>query len=141
MTDTNDNQQDRDRESNIRQRAIEAYDGARESVTGAGRRATDGIDEAPLIALAAGLAAGALFAALLPRTESETRLFRPVGDRITDTARSAAAAAKEAGTSRLAELGLTREKGAETLRSIFQGAEDAARTSAQAALSAARERE
>ena len=141
MTDTNTNPQDRSRDSSVRRRAIEAYDGARDSVAGAGRRATDGIDEAPLIALAAGLAAGALIAALLPRTESETRMLRPVGDRLTGTARAAAAAARDAGASRLAELGLTREKGAETLRSIFHGAEDAARTSAQAALSAARERE
>ncbi len=132
---------EQDSDSKIRSRAIEAYDGARDSVAGAGHRATDGINEAPLIALAAGLAAGALIAALLPRTESETRMLRPVGDRLSGTAKAAAAAAKEAGTSRLAELGLTREKGAETLRSIFQGAEDAARTSAQAALSAARTRE
>ena len=129
------------KDNKVRQRAIEAYDGALDSVAGAGRRAGDGIDDAPLIALAAGVAAGALLAALLPRTQSETRLLRPVGDRLSETAKAAAAAAKEAGTSRLAELGLTREKGAETLRSIFQGAEDAARTSAQAALSAARERE
>lgn len=141
MSDTNTSPQDQTRDSSVRRRAIEAYDGARESVAGAGRRATDGIDEAPLIALAAGLAAGAVIAALLPRTESEARLLRPIGDRLTGTARAAAAAAREAGTSRLAELGLTREKGAETLRSIFSGAEDAARTSAQAALGAARERE
>ena len=132
---------DRNSDNSIRSRAIEAYDGAREGVAGAGRRATDGIDEAPLIALAAGVAAGALLAALLPRTESETRLLRPTTDKLTDTARAAAAAAKEAGTSRLAELGLTPEKGRETLRSIFEGAGDAAKTSAQAALSAARERE
>jgi hypothetical protein len=136
MTDTN-----RDSDSSIRSRAIHAYDDARDSVAGAGRRANDGIDEAPLIALAAGLAAGALIAALLPRTATETRLLRPTADRLTGTARAAAAAAKEAGTSRLAELGLTREKGAETLRSIFDGAGDAARKSADAALSAARDHE
>lgn len=138
MTDTNNPQ---DRDSGIRQRAIEAYDGARDSVAGVGRRATDGIDEAPLIALAAGVAAGALLAALLPRTESETRLLRPTTDKLTDTARAAAAAAREAGTSRLAELGLTPEKGRETLRSIFEGAGDAAKVSAEAALDAARTRE
>ncbi len=132
---------DQDNETTIRQRAIEAYDGARDGVAGAGRRATDGIDEAPLIALAAGLAAGALLAALLPRTESETRLLRPTADKLTGTAKAAAAAAKEAGTSRLAELGLTPEKGRETLRSIFEGAGEAAKTSAQAALDAARTRE
>ena len=38
MTDINDNR------DSIRQRAIEAYDGARDSVAGAGRRATEGID-------------------------------------------------------------------------------------------------
>lgn len=132
---------ERDSDNSIRSRAIEAYDGAREGVAGAGKRATDGIDEAPLIALAAGLAAGALLAALLPRTQSETRLLRPTADKLTGTARAAAEAAREAGTSRLAELGLTREKGAETLRSIFEGASDAAKISANAALSAAREHE
>jgi hypothetical protein len=131
MTDQDDN--------SIRSRAIEAYGDARDSVAGAGRRATEGIDEAPLIAIAAGLAAGALLAAILPRTRSETRLLRPTADRLAGTAKAAAAAAKEAGTSRLAELGLTREKGAETLRSIFDGAGDAARKSADAALSAARD--
>ena len=140
MTEPNTSQQDK-RDTGVRQRAIEAYDDARDTVAGAGRRANDGIDEAPLIALAAGIAVGALLAALLPRTESESRILRPVGDRLTGTAKAAAAAAKEAGTSRLAELGLTRKKGAETLRSIFEGAGDAAKTSAQAALSAARERE
>lgn len=128
-------------DNTIRSRAIEAYDGARDGVADAGHRATDGIDEAPLIALAAGLAAGALIAALLPRTTTETRLLRPTADRLTGTAKAAAAAAKDAGTSRLAELGLTREKGAETLRSIFDGASDAARKSADAALSAARDHE
>jgi len=132
---------ERDSDNSIRQRAIDAYDGAREGVAGAGKRATDGIDQAPLVALAAGLAAGALLAALLPRTQSETRLLRPTADKLTGTARAAAEAAREAGASRLAELGLTREKGAETLRSIFEGAGDAAKISANAALSAARTRE
>ena len=132
---------DRDSDSNIRSRAIEAYDDAREGVAAAGKRATDGIDEAPLVALAAGLAAGALLAALLPRTQSETRLLRPTADKLTGAAKAAAEAAREAGTSRLAELGLTPEKGRETLRSIFEGAGEAAKTSAEAALSAARARE
>jgi hypothetical protein len=104
-------------------------------------RATEGIDEAPLLALAGGLAAGALLAALLPRTDTERRALRPIGDKLTGTAKAAASAAKDAGTSRLAELGLTPEKGRETLRSIFEGAGDAAKTSAQAALGAARTRE
>ena len=136
MTDT-----DNDNDSGIRGRAIHAYDDARGTVADAGARASDGIDEAPLIALAAGVAAGALLAALLPRTKSEARLLRPATERLTGTAKAAMTAAKDAGTSRLAELGLTREKGAETLRSIFDGASDAARKSADAAISAARDHE
>ena len=141
MTDQDKDRQDNAPESGVRQRAIEAYDGARENVAGAGRKANDAIDEAPLIALAGGLALGAILAALLPRSESEARMLRPVGDKLTGTAKAAVAAAKDAGTSRLAELGLTREKGAETLRSIFEDASDAANTSAQKVLSAARTRE
>lgn len=124
--------------STARRKAIDAYDGARGSVNYAGRRAADTVSEAPLIALAGGLAAGALLAALLPRTEAERRALRPVGRKLSESTRAAAQAAKEAGTSRLDELGLTPEKGKETLHSIFEGAGDAAKASAQAAVSAAR---
>ena len=85
-----------------------------------------------------GLAAGALLAALLPARKAKGGA--PPGRRsISETAKAAAAAAKEAGTSRLAELGPLAKR-ARRPASIFQGAEDAARTSASA-LSAARERE
>jgi hypothetical protein len=121
-----------------RQRAIEAYEDARDSVAGASRRAADGLAEAPLIALAGGLAAGALIAALLPRTDSERRLVRPTARRVRETARAAYDAAKETVSQRLDELGLNREKGEETIRSLLQGVTDAAKASAEAALGAAR---
>jgi hypothetical protein len=117
-----------------RQRAIEAYDDARE-------RVSDTFFEAPLIALAGGIAAGALIAALLPRTESETRLVRPTARRMKATARAAYNAAKETGSERLNELGLNREKGEQTIRSLLQGVTDAARVSGQAAFDAARNKD
>ncbi len=142
MTDTQYEDDGREGGSGLvgsaRQKAIEAYGDARESVSNAGRRVGESLDEAPLIALAGGLAAGALLAALLPRTESEARVLRPVGKRLTGTARAAAQAARQAGTQRLDELGLTPQKGMETLRSIVDGAGEAAKVSAQAALSTAR---
>ena len=110
-----------------RQRAIEAYAGARD-------RATDTLGQAPLLALAGGLAAGALIAALLPRTESETRLVRPTARRVKSTARAAIDAARDTGTKRLDELGLNREKGEATIRSLLDGLTDAARASANAAV-------
>jgi len=121
-----------------RQRAIEAYESARDSVSSAGRRAADTFGEAPLIALAGGIAAGALIAALLPRTDAETRLVRPTAKRVKDTARAAYKAARDTGSGKLNELGLNREKGEETIRSLFQGVTDAAKASGQAALDAAR---
>jgi hypothetical protein len=110
-------------------------------VSGAGRRAVDTIGEAPLIALAGGLAAGALIAALLPRTDTEAKLVRPTARRVKNTARAAYNAAKETGSERFSELGLTRDKGEETIRSLLQGVTDAAKASAQAAVDAARNKD
>ena len=142
MTDDRNQQQAEDRSfaETARQRAIDSYASARDSVSGAGRRVADGLSEAPLIALAGGLAAGALIAALLPRTDSETRLVRPAARRVKDSARAAYRAARETGTQQLGDLGLTREKGEETIRSLFQGMTDAAKASAQSALDAARDK-
>jgi hypothetical protein len=114
-----------------RQRAIEAYEGARERTAGT-------LSEAPLIVLAGGLAAGALIAALLPSTRTETRAVRPTARRVKDSARAAFRAAKDSGSDKLGELGITREKGEDTIRSLFRGVGDAARASANAALDAAR---
>ena len=131
MTDETTSQTEDYAGTSSRQRAIEAYDSARE-------RVSDTFGEAPLIALAGGLAAGALFAALLPRTEAETRAIGPTAKRVKQTARAAYEAAKDTGTQRLDELGLNRTKGEETIRSFLEGVTDAAKASGQAALDAAR---
>ena len=110
-----------------RERAIEAYDNAR-------RKATGGVDEAPLLALAGGLAVGAALAAIIPASRRERELLGPVAGRIKDRAGDAVSAAKDAGQARLDELGLTRDKGTETLRTILEGAGDAAKASAEAAV-------
>ena len=117
-----------------RQQAIYAYDGA----GGARRTATDTLNESPLIALAGGIAAGALLAALLPKSKAEQKLLGPVSERLTGTAKAAAEAARDAGTQRLEELGLTRDAGVDTIKSILKGAGDAAKTSAQAAVGTVR---
>jgi hypothetical protein len=121
-----------DPDSSPRQRAIEAYEGAR-------GRAADTLGEAPLLALAGGIAAGALIAALLPRTGTEERLVGPTARRVKKTAKAAYQAARDTGSDKLGELGLTREKGEETIRSLLEGVADAAKASANAALGAARD--
>jgi len=114
-----------------RQRAIEAYESARDS-------AADTLGEAPLLALAGGIAAGALIAALLPRTDAETKALRPAARRVKDTARQAFSAAKDTGSKRLDELGLSTDKASETIRNLFGELTDAAKASGTAALEAAR---
>jgi len=114
-----------------RQRAIEAYESAR-------GRAVDTLGEAPLLALAGGIAAGALIAALLPRTDAETRLVRPTARRVKKSARAAFDAARDTGSQRLDGMGLNRQKGEETIRSLLDNLTEAARASANAAVDAVR---
>ena len=117
--------------ASARQRAIDTYESARE-------RTVDTLSEAPFIAIAGGLAAGALIAALLPRTETETRLARPTARRVKESARAAFEAARDTGSQHLDELGLSRQKGEETIRNLLDGLTDAARASANAAADAVR---
>ena len=117
-----------------RQRAIRAYEDAR-------GRATDTLGQAPLLALAGGLAAGALIAALLPRTDAEAKLVRPTAKRVKDSAKAAFVAARDTGTQRLDELGISREKGENTIRNLLDGLTDAAKASASAAVDAVRKQD
>ena len=114
-----------------RQRAIRAYGDAR-------GRATDTLGQAPLLALAGGIAAGALIAALLPRTNAETRLVRPTARRVKSSARAAAEAARDTSKQRFQDLGFTREQGEKQLNNYFEGLRDTAKASADAALDAVR---
>ncbi len=127
-------QQDRRESQTSREQAIETYDSAR-------RTAAGGINDAPLLALAGGLAAGAVLAALIPASRKERELLGPVAGRIRDRAGDAVNAARDAGQARLDELGLTPDKGTETLRTILEGAGDAAKASAEAAAAAIRGRQ
>ncbi len=121
-----------------RERAIEAYEEARNSLADGGRQVRDSLAEAPLIALAGGIAAGAIIAALLPRTERETQLVRPTVKRVRETAKAAYDAARETGSTKLEEAGISRDRGKATFQSLIDGITDAAKASAGAAYDAAR---
>jgi hypothetical protein len=91
-----------------------------------------------MIALAGGLAAGALIAALLPRSRAEQRLLAPVGDKLSESGRAAVGAAKSAGLDKLGELNLTRDAGQGLIQNILDGIGQAARSSGEAAVGAVR---
>ena len=122
----------------LRERAIDAYDTARERAAVARTDAREGLGNAPLLTLGGGLALGAVIAALLPKTSVEDRVFGKVGGRIAGGARAAADAAKEAGREKLSELNITRDAGASAVQSLVDGLREAARTSGEAALGAVR---
>jgi hypothetical protein len=124
MSDSNS---DQGRDRDLRTRAIEAYDSALDSASGAGRRASESIGDAPLIALGAGVALGAVLAAIIPTSRKERELLRPYGDRVTGAARGAAEAARQAGSDKLRELGLTPDV-------LADKAGEAAKATAQAAI-------
>jgi ElaB/YqjD/DUF883 family membrane-anchored ribosome-binding protein len=129
--------EDRGRLSEASRRAAEAYQAARERTSAAyasaGRRTSESIDANPLVAVAGGLALGAILGALLPRTDREEKLLGPAGRRINDTARQAANAARDAGRQQLDELGLSRDGLRSRLDGFTDKAVSAVRTSAGAA--------
>jgi hypothetical protein len=116
-----------------RERTATAYGTARESASRATRKTADGIDSNPVGALVGGLAIGALLAAVLPRSRREQELLGDYGRRVTDTAREAARAAREAGTGKLDELGLNKDAAKQKLNELASNAGEAVRTSAGAA--------
>lgn len=85
-------------------RVDELRDRASAALNGLGERASDRIEGAPLIALAGGIALGALLAAVLPQPEGETRLLEPVGSKVTDAGRGAVDRVRETARDKVNEL-------------------------------------
>ena len=119
--------------SSARERTNAAYGSARENASYARQRTADGIDANPAAALIGGLALGALVAALLPKTRREDEVLGDYGRRLNDRARDAARAARDAGTSKLDEMGLNKDAARQKLDELASSAGEAARTSASAA--------
>ncbi|HEX8402298.1 MAG TPA: hypothetical protein VF628_11410 [Allosphingosinicella sp.] len=124
--------------SSARERTSAAYGSARERAASASQATADGIDANPGAALIGGLALGALAAVLLPKTRKEEELLGSYGRQINDKAKQAAQAAKEAGQSKLDELGLNKDTAKQKLSEVANQAKDAVKQSATAAAQAAK---
>lgn len=109
------------------------------TIDAATARATDALDTNPLGVLAGGLALGAIAGALLPRTEGEKKLLKPVGAKIGATAVAAIAAAKEAGRAELEQRGLTKESARDQAKSLFENVAKAATGAATAGAKTAKQ--
>lgn len=110
-----------------RQRTSSLYGATREGAARASQRTAEGIEANPMAAVVGGLAVGAAVAALLPRTRRETEVLGPIGERLTESAREAANAARDAGRSKLDEIGLSREGARQKLSELASSAGEAIR--------------
>lgn len=116
----------------------QAVETVRETAAKTARRTVDTIEGNPLSVLVGGLAVGVLAGALLPKTEREDDLLKPVGKRITQGAGMAVKAARDAGLSELAAAGISREAARQQIRKLMDGVAGAAKTAGDAAAKAAR---
>jgi ElaB/YqjD/DUF883 family membrane-anchored ribosome-binding protein len=121
-----------------RERASEAYEAARAKASQATRATSDGIEDNPLAALIGGIAVGVLVGALLPRTKREEEALGPIASRLTDAARTAAAAARDAGKQSLEEMGVNREAARDKVEQFVDNAVKAASSAGTAAKDAVR---
>jgi ElaB/YqjD/DUF883 family membrane-anchored ribosome-binding protein len=122
-----------------RERASAAYSTARETAATVRTRTADGIEENPVVAVIGGVAIGALLGALLPRTQKETEVLAPLGDKLATLARDALAAAKDAGQDRLDELGINKDAARDQVNRLLDGAGKVVSSAGSAAAEAIRE--
>jgi ElaB/YqjD/DUF883 family membrane-anchored ribosome-binding protein len=121
-----------------RERASEAYEAARLKASEASRKTSEGIEDNPLAALIGGIAVGVLVGALLPRTKREEEALGPIASRLTDAARTAAAAARDAGKQSLDEMGVNAEAARGKVDQFVDTAVKAASSAGSAAADAVR---
>jgi ElaB/YqjD/DUF883 family membrane-anchored ribosome-binding protein len=107
-----------------RERTSAAYSAARERAGNVGQATAERIDATPMAAVIGGLALGAIAGALIPRTERERDLLGPAGRKLSETARGAVQAAKQAGQGQLD--GFT-DRAVDALRSSAGAAADSVR--------------
>lgn len=97
-------------------------------------------DNHPLALLAGGLALGALIGAMLPKTERERKLVGTKGRGVTDRAKRAIDAARDVGTSKIKELGSSKEIFKSQVKDMVSKSGEAAKAAALAAKDAATRR-
>ena len=110
----------------------------KQAVVQATKRATESVDAFPVIALAGGLALGAVLGALLPRTRQEEELLGSVGGKINDKARNAALAARDAGQAKLDELGISTDAAGTQVGKLIDSIAQVAESASTAAVDAVR---
>ncbi len=114
-----------------RERTKQTAERARVKAEQAREKTAERIDKNPLTALLVGAAAGFLAGALLPRTRRENALMGGTRDKLANSAKSAALAARAAGMARFDELGI-KDRAAAEITALSTEAKEIARKAANA---------
>ena len=120
----------------IRTAATKAVDTTSDAARDLARQTAAGIEANPVAVLAGGIAVGLLAGSLIPRSAGETKLLRPVGKRLSDTARGAFDAARDTAKSEFDVLGLTRTAARDQVGKLLGGVVTAITAAGSAALAA-----
>lgn len=91
------------------------------------------LDNSPLILVAGGMVIGAIFAALLPKTERENKIMGDASRKLADGARIAADVAKSAGAAHLVEAGINSELLRDQAKDLLQQGVETAKSASKAA--------
>ncbi|MDB5253867.1 MAG: hypothetical protein JWP27_3036 [Flaviaesturariibacter sp.] len=79
-------------------------DTARDKLSGLGSTASGTLDNIPLLAVGAGVAIGAVLAAVLPASQREKELLAPLGSKITKAGNGAVDRARDMGKQKFDEM-------------------------------------
>jgi ElaB/YqjD/DUF883 family membrane-anchored ribosome-binding protein len=121
--------------------AARGIDNSKAMAKRAGQASTETIDKNPLAIVAGGIALGAIIGMLLPKSEKEKKLLGKAGKAVNDTAKRAADAAKQAGKTRVDELGLNADSMRDQFRDLVNKASEAVKAAGQAAANETRRRD
>ena len=124
----------------LREQAGAAIEAARDAAASATEKASKQIADNPLAALLGGIALGAVAGVLIPKTKAEVEALSglALGDRLSEAAKAAAAAARSTGKESLGDFVLNRETSMnEAVTKIIEAAFAAATSAGTAAMKSA----
>ena len=123
-----------------RERTSRVYNSARVRASETQQRAATAFDENPALALVGGLALGVMIGALLPRSRREEELLSGVGERINETSRRVADAARDQARETLDSYGINADAALNKVSAFFDNASKAASSIGSAASGAVQKR-
>jgi len=131
-------EQDENRARRVKTVAQQKIRSGAASARVATRKAGESFDAYPIAAMAGGLALGVVVGALLPRTRQEEQLLGSLGEALNERANDAFSAARDAGRTKLDELGLSTDAAGKQVGKLVESVVQVVESAGTAAVRAAR---